>query len=95
MSAEALPFTLLIIAVELAVGSLWVLWAAHLRGTSADSFIKFCVWMVVAMAVVAFVVAAAISVGDEQTATRWTPIMCPPPAPRCSLCCSCHCLTQS
>jgi hypothetical protein len=65
MSAEALPFTLLILAVELAVGTLWVLWAAHLRGTSAESFIKFSAWMVVIMAGIAFLVAATIGVGDE------------------------------
>jgi len=65
MSAEALPYTLLILAVELTVGSLWVLWAAHLRGTSTDSFIRFCASMVVVMAAIAFLVAATIGVGDE------------------------------
>ena len=65
MSADALPYTLLIIAVELTVGSLWVLWAAHIRGTSADSFIRFCAWMVVVMAGVAFLVAATIGIGGE------------------------------
>ena len=65
MSAEALPYTLLILAVELAVGSLWVLWAAHIRGASADSFIKFCAGMVVVMAAIAFLVAATIGVGEE------------------------------
>ena len=65
MSADALPYTLLILAVELAVGSLWVLWAAHIRGTSAHSFIKFCAGMVVVMAAVAFLVAATIGIGEE------------------------------
>jgi len=65
MSADALPYTLLILAVELAVGCLWVLWAAHIRGTSAESFIRFCAGMVVVMAAVAFLVAATIGIGEE------------------------------
>jgi hypothetical protein len=65
MSAEALPFTLLILSVELAVGSVWVLWAAHLRGTSAESFIKFSAGMVMILAGIAFLVAATIGVGEE------------------------------
>jgi hypothetical protein len=65
MSADALPYTLLILAVELAAGSLWVLWAAHIRGTSTDSFIKFCAGMVVVMSAIAFLVAATIGIGEE------------------------------
>ena len=41
MSAEALPYTLLILLVELAIGGLRVVWLADLRGCAALSFIKF------------------------------------------------------
>jgi hypothetical protein len=65
ISAQALPFTLLIVLVEFTVGSLWVLWAAHLRGQSAASFVKFGAGMVVVMSVLTFWLAAQLNVDDE------------------------------
>jgi hypothetical protein len=65
ISAEALPFTLLIVLVEFTVGGLWVLWAAHVRGRSAASFVKFGAGMVLVMAGLTFWLAAKITVDDE------------------------------
>jgi hypothetical protein len=65
ISAQALPFTLLIVLVEFTVGGLWVLWAAHLRGQSAASFVKFGAGMVAVMAVLTFWLAAKLTVDDE------------------------------
>jgi hypothetical protein len=53
MSAEALPYTLLILLAELAVGGLWVLLVAQWRGKSAESFIKFSAVMVPVLAAIA------------------------------------------
>jgi hypothetical protein len=65
ISAQALPFTLLIVLVEFTVGGLWVLWAAHLRGQSAASFVKFGAGMVLVMAALTFWLAAKLTVDDE------------------------------
>ena len=65
ISAQALPFTLLIVLVEFTVGGLWVLWAAHIRGESAASFVKFGAGMVAVMAVLTFWLGAKLTV-DEQ-----------------------------
>jgi hypothetical protein len=65
ISAQALPFTLLIVLVEFTVGSLWVLWASHLRGQSAASFVKFGAGMVLVMAGLTFWLAAELGVDDE------------------------------
>jgi hypothetical protein len=65
MSAEALPFVLLIVLVEFTIGSLWVVLQSQIRGQSTPSFIKFCAATVFVMAGFAFWVAATINVGDE------------------------------
>lgn len=65
ISAQALPFTLLIVLVEFTVGGLWVLWAAHLRGQSAPSFVKFGAGVVLVMAGLTFWLAAELGVDDE------------------------------
>ena len=65
ISAQALPFTLLIVLVEFTVGGLWVLWAAHIRGESAASFVKFGAAMVAVMAVLTFWVGAKLGVHEE------------------------------
>ena len=64
ISAQALPFTLLIVLVEFTVGGLWVLWAAHIRGESAASFVKFGAAMVAVMAVLTFWLAAKLTVDE-------------------------------
>ncbi|HET9476115.1 MAG TPA: hypothetical protein VFP63_01365 [Dehalococcoidia bacterium] len=65
MSAEALPYTLLILMAELAVGGLWVLLAAQWRGISAESFVKFSAAMVPVLAAIAFVVAVSLDTKEE------------------------------
>ncbi|HSP53996.1 MAG TPA: hypothetical protein VLS25_00280, partial [Dehalococcoidia bacterium] len=65
MSAEALPYTLLVLLTELAVGGLWVLVAAQWRGQSAESFVKFSAAIVPVLAAIAFAVAASLEVKDE------------------------------
>jgi hypothetical protein len=65
ISAEALPFTLLIVLVEVTIGGLWVLWAAHLRGQSAASFVKFGAGMTVVMAGLTLWLAAKLTIDDE------------------------------
>ncbi len=65
MSAEALPYTLLILMAEFTIGGLWVLWLAHLRGSAASSFIKFGAGLVFVTAALTFWVAAKVSIPDE------------------------------
>ncbi len=65
MSADALPFTLLIILAEFTIGGLWVLWLADLRGTAAASFIKFGAALLVVTAAATFSAAATVSVPAE------------------------------
>src|SRR3990172_8067950 len=57
MSAEALPYTLLILLAELTVGGLWVLLAAQWRGESAEAFVKFSAAMGPALAALGFLAA--------------------------------------
>ncbi|HET8944067.1 MAG TPA: hypothetical protein VFO59_04735 [Dehalococcoidia bacterium] len=65
MSAEALPYTLLVLLAELTVGGLWVLLAAQWRGASAESFVKFSAAMVPVLAAIAFVVAVSLDAKEE------------------------------
>ena len=65
MSPEALPYALLILLVELTIGSLWVLLLAQSRGYLAASYVKFGGATVFVLAAFAFWVAAKTSVGDE------------------------------
>jgi len=53
------------VLVEFTVGGLWVLWAAHIRGESAASFVKFGAAMVAVMAVLTFWLGAKLTVGDK------------------------------
>src|SRR5438309_6864731 len=65
MNAQALPYTLLSLLVELTIGSLWVLFAAHWRGKSAESFVKFGAGSVFVMAGISFWVAAKLHVSRD------------------------------
>lgn len=65
MEAETLPYTLLVILAELAMGSLWVTMALDLRGLATRSFIKFASALAVALAAFAFWAAAKVSVPAE------------------------------
>lgn len=65
MSVEALPLTLLILLVELTIGSLWVLVLAQARGSVAASFVKFSAWSVFVAAGFAFWLAAKTHTGND------------------------------
>jgi len=65
MSAEALPYTLLLVLAELAVGGLWVLWGAHLRGLVARSFVQFAAFLVAAASGLALLAALKVAVPDQ------------------------------
>jgi hypothetical protein len=65
MSAESLPYTLVILLVEFTIGSLWVLTLATARGNAAPSFIKFGAALVAVMAVISFWLSVQIDVDRE------------------------------
>src|SRR5574341_120414 len=65
MSAEALPYTLLVLLAELTVGGLWVLLAAQWRGKTAESFVKFSAAMVPVLAAIAFAVAVGLDAKED------------------------------
>ena len=65
MNVDALPFTLLILLAELAIGGLWVLVASDLRGMVAKSFVKFGAGLTLVMAAFTFWVAAKVQVSAE------------------------------
>jgi hypothetical protein len=65
MSAETLPYALLILLVEFAVGCLWLTVLSHVRGNSVASFVKFGAGMAFTAAGITFITAAALSIGDE------------------------------
>jgi hypothetical protein len=65
MSADALPYALLILLAEFTIGGLWMLWLADVRGRAAPSFIKFGAALVPITAALTFWVAATLSVPDE------------------------------
>lgn len=76
MSAEALPYTLLILLAEFSIGGLWVLWAADFRGV-AQSFTKFGAGLVFVSAALTFWVAAKITVPDEVDSYPLDPAFMP------------------
>ena len=78
MSADALPYTLLIIFAEFAIGGLWVLWLADMRGTTAASFIKFGAALVFVTAGLTFWIAAKLSVSNEVDGYPLDPSYMPP-----------------
>ena len=65
MNVDALPFTLLILLAEVAIGGLWVLVASDLRGMVAKSFVKFGAGLILVMAAFTFWVAAKVQVSAE------------------------------
>ena len=65
MNADALPFTLLILLAEFAIGGLWVLVASDLRGMVAKSFVKFGAGLTLVMAALTFWVAAKVQVSAD------------------------------
>jgi hypothetical protein len=78
MSADALPYTLLIIFAEFTIGGLWVLWLADLRGAAAASFVKFGAALVFVTAALTFWIAAKVSVPSEVDGYPLDPSFMPP-----------------
>lgn len=78
MSADALPYTLLIIFAEFTIGGLWVLWLADLRGAAAASFVKFGAGLVFVTAALAFWIAAKVHVPDDVDSYPLDPSFMPP-----------------
>ena len=65
MNAEALPYTLLIILVELAIGSLWVTLAADLRGGVTRGFVLTMTAAAAIVAGLAWWLAVSVNVGAD------------------------------
>ena len=63
MSSAALPLALLVVLVELTVGTLWVLLLPQARRNAAASYIKFSAVLVFIMAAITFFLGSGISVG--------------------------------
>lgn len=70
MSADALPYTLLLLLAEFTTGGLWVLWGADLRGGVVRSYVKFGAILTLVSAAITFWVAAKISVPEEVNGYR-------------------------
>src|SRR5450759_1289552 len=65
MSSAALPLALLVVLVELTVGTLWVLLLPQARHNAAASFIKFSAVLVFILAAITFFVGSFVSVSDS------------------------------
>lgn len=65
VNVAALPYTLLLILVELAVGSLWITVASDLRGGVTRGFVMTMAFCVVVTAGLAYWTALGISVGSD------------------------------
>lgn len=65
MNVEALPYTLLLVLVELTVGSLWVTLAAELRGGVTRGFVLTMALCIAAVAGLACWLAASLALGSD------------------------------
>ena len=65
MNAEALPYTLLIILIELALGSLWVTLAADLRGGVTRGFVLTMSALAAIVAGLAYWLALSLNLGPD------------------------------
>ena len=65
MNAAALPYTLLLILVELAVGSLWITLASDLRGGVTRGFVMTMAFCVAVTAALAYWTASTVDVTGE------------------------------
>ena len=70
MNVAALPYTLLLILAELAVGSLWVTLASDLRGGVTRGFVMTMALCVAIAAGLTYWVAAGVSVGQDVDGYR-------------------------
>ena len=73
MNVEALPYTLLLILVELAIGSLWITLGSDLRGGVTRGFVMTMALCVAITAGLAYWTAGAISLGTEVDGYRLDP----------------------
>ncbi len=70
MNVAALPYTLLLILAELAVGSLWVTLASDLRGGVTRGFVMTMAFCVAIAAVLTYWVASGLTVGADVDGYR-------------------------
>lgn len=70
MNVEALPYTLLLILVELAIGSLWITLGSDLRGGVTRGFVMTMALCVAITAGLAYWTAGAITLGTEVDGYR-------------------------
>ncbi len=73
MNVEALPYTLLLILVELAIGSLWITLGSDLRGGVTRGFVMTMALCVAITAGLAYWTAGAIALGTEVDGYRLDP----------------------
>jgi len=70
VNVEALPYTLLLILVELSIGSLWITLGSDLRGGVTRGFVMTMALCVVVTAALAYWTATGISIGSEVDGYR-------------------------
>lgn len=70
MNAEALPYTLLLILAELAIGSLWITLASDLRGGVTRGFVMTMALCVAVTAALTYWTAAGIDIGADVDGYR-------------------------
>lgn len=73
MNVAALPYTLLLILIELSVGSLWITLASDLRGGVTRGFVMTMAFCVAVTAGLAYWTAAGIDIGNEVDGYRLSP----------------------
>jgi hypothetical protein len=73
VNVAALPYTLLLILAEMAIGSLWVTTASDLRGGVTRGFVMTMAFLVAVFAGLAFWTAAALTLGNDVDGYRLDP----------------------
>jgi hypothetical protein len=73
VNVAALPYTLLLILAEMAIGSLWVTTASDLRGGVTRGFVMTMAFLVAVFAGLAFWTAAVLSIGPDVDGYRINP----------------------
>jgi len=73
MNVTALPYTLLLILAELAIGSLWITLASDLRGGVTRGFVMTMAFCVAVTAGLAYWTAAGIDIGNDIDGYRVDP----------------------
>ncbi|OAI40095.1 hypothetical protein AYO38_06475 [bacterium SCGC AG-212-C10] len=73
MNAEALPYTLLLILAELAIGSLWITLASDLRGGVTRGFVMTMAFSVAVTTALTYWTATGINIGTDIDGYRIDP----------------------